>query len=134
MQLVNKPVLNAIRKQPSHNSYTLYKVVVECTSGSLPAVFAADLGLVINHHNAGGVDIAFTCQDTIHKLQYRRPRGNCLVAIATSPKVHTLCWFPSHQVLDGSLDELLVHTACLDPAISTGHQRAAPSVANGDSE
>ena len=63
MQLVNKPVLNAKSKI---DSYTLYKVVVECTSGSLPVAFVADLRPVIDHHNAGGVDI-FACQDASHQ-------------------------------------------------------------------
>ena len=86
--------------------------MVQCTSGSLPAGFVAG---TIEHHNAGGVDVAFTCQDTIQvpatTSSRGQPRGNCLVVTATSP----LCWFPTSiysdypggdsPVLDGSQDE-----------------------------
>ena len=51
---------------PTHLLF-MHKVVVECTSGCLPAAFVADLRQVIDHHNSGGVDnicIEMTCQDT----------------------------------------------------------------------
>ena len=48
---------------PTHLLF-MHKVVVECTSGCLPAAFVADLRQVIDHHNSGGVDnicIEMTC-------------------------------------------------------------------------
>ena len=116
--------------------------MVQCTSGSLPTGFVADLRQVIEHHNAGGVDIAFTCQDTIQMpATTSSRRGNCLFAIETSP----LCWFPASiysgfpggdsPVLDGSQDEPSCPHCLFGPCIIrrppvflTG--RAAPSLAN----
>ena len=123
------------------HSYTLCKVVLQCTSGSLPGGFVADLKQAIDHHNAGEVDIAFTCQDTIQVSAIGWPRGNCLVAIATSPHVYTSPWIYSgypgwdSPVLDGSQDEPpcphCLFGPCIiqrPPVFLTG--RAAPSLAN----
>ena len=128
------------------HSYILYKIVLQCTSGSLPAGFVADFRQVIDHHNEGEVDIAFTCQDTIQvpattSSSTGRLRGNCLVAIATSPHVYT---FPSiysgypggdSPVLDGSKNEPPCPHCLFGPCIIWGPPvfltgRAAPSLAN----
>ena len=132
------PVINHI---PTRTH--LYKVVVECTTGCLPAAFVADLRQVINHHNAGGVDnvcIEITCQDTCQvpatnrALRYLTSASqfrnlysavaqevNCLVVIATIPHLHTLqassIRLPRRRPISAEwhskLMNLIVHTACL---------------------
>eukprot|EP00731_Ephydatia_muelleri_P021859 Em0014g450a len=99
-------------------------VVVQCTSGSLPAGFVADLRQVIEHYNAGGVDVAFTCQDTIQVPATTSSRGQ--------PRGYPGGDSP---VLDGSQDEPSCPHCLFGPCIIrrppmflTG--RAAPSLAN----
>eukprot|EP00731_Ephydatia_muelleri_P035505 Em0129g13a len=81
------------------------KVVVQCTSGSQPAGFVADLRQVIELHNAGDAKIPSKCQPPPPVESNQE---------VTQEETHQ-CWMAAKM-------SLRVHTACLGPALSAGHQ------------